>query len=189
MLPSYSVRRGRLTAQLPCRTGTSYTPVMHAHQIFYLIYSLFTIIYSLIQRTLPYSIILWAVHASDWQLVNCVDRLAMIKPTTSASISPKATTQATTQAQRTSASFAPSASLPLRTSSPHTRDSQYTLILRNHLGAPARATPGRSEIIESRTPHAQHLATTQAITRAQRTPASFALSASLPFALLATTLT
>ena len=26
MLPSYSVRRGRLTAQLPCRTGTSYTP-------------------------------------------------------------------------------------------------------------------------------------------------------------------
>ena len=26
MLPSYSVRRGRLTAQLTCRTGTSYTP-------------------------------------------------------------------------------------------------------------------------------------------------------------------
>ena len=26
MPPSYSVRRGRLTAQLPCRTGTSYTP-------------------------------------------------------------------------------------------------------------------------------------------------------------------
>ena len=27
--PNYSVRRGRLTAQLPCRTGTSYTPVKH----------------------------------------------------------------------------------------------------------------------------------------------------------------
>ena len=28
MPPSYSVRRGRLTAQLLCRTGTSYTPEM-----------------------------------------------------------------------------------------------------------------------------------------------------------------
>jgi hypothetical protein len=34
MPPSYSVRRGRLTAQLTCRTGTSYTPVMHTPKIF-----------------------------------------------------------------------------------------------------------------------------------------------------------
>ena len=40
MPPSYSVRRGRLTAQLTCRTGTSYTPVKHARKYFYLIYSL-----------------------------------------------------------------------------------------------------------------------------------------------------
>ena len=31
MLPGYSVRRGRLTAQLPCRTRTSYTPVKHTY--------------------------------------------------------------------------------------------------------------------------------------------------------------
>ena len=42
MLPSYSVRRGRLTAQLTCRTWTSYTPVKHSFKYFYLIYSLFT---------------------------------------------------------------------------------------------------------------------------------------------------
>ena len=29
MHPSYSIRRGRLTAQLTCRTGTSYTPVKY----------------------------------------------------------------------------------------------------------------------------------------------------------------
>ena len=49
----------------------------------------------------------------------------------------------------------------IRTSSHHTRDSQYTLILRNHLDAPARATPGCSEIIESCITCTQHLATTR----------------------------
>ncbi|MBQ2281214.1 MAG: hypothetical protein II332_00410, partial [Kiritimatiellae bacterium] len=74
-----------------------YTPVKHTHlNIFYLIYSLFTIHYSLFTnsasrlRTLPYSIILWAVHASDWQLA--LLKREQYPPTTSAGVSPKATT-------------------------------------------------------------------------------------------------
>ena len=63
--------------------------------------------------------ILWAVHAIDWQLVNCVNRLAMSKPTTSAGVSPSTTTQAITRAQRTPAPSALSASLPPRTFSHH----------------------------------------------------------------------
>ena len=48
MPPSYSVRRGRLTAQLTCRTGTSYTPVkrvntkMFLPDLFVIHYYLFT---------------------------------------------------------------------------------------------------------------------------------------------------
>ena len=115
MPPSYSVRRGRLTAQIPCRTGTSYTPVKHTHlNIFTLIirYSLFT-----------------------------------------------------------NSAIAP-----------------YTLILKNHLGAPARTTSGCSEIIESRPPHAQHLATTQAHS-IRTNPNKIIVNPVKNFALLATTFT
>ena len=56
------------------------------------------------------------------------------------------------------------AQLTCRTGTSYTPEisaSQYTLILRNHLGAPARATPGCSEIIESCITRTQHLATTR----------------------------
>ena len=96
------------------KAGTPCCPIIY---FFYLIYSLFIIHYSLIQRTLPYSMILWAVHASDWQLA--LLKREQQQPTTSAGVSPRTTTQATTRAQRTSASFALSASLPLRTFSHH----------------------------------------------------------------------
>ena len=101
MLPSYSVRRERPTPQLSMLL-----------KIFYLIYSLFTIIYSLIQRTLPYSKNLWSytLAIGSW-LIASPDK-AMSKPTTSAGVSPRITTQAITRAQRTPASFALSASLP-----------------------------------------------------------------------------
>ena len=97
--PSYSVRRGRPTPQLSTH-----------FKYFYLNYSLYTISYSLILRTLPYSIILWAVHTSDWQLA--LLQREQHQPTTSAGVSPRTTTQASTRAQRTPASFALSASLP-----------------------------------------------------------------------------
>ena len=44
MPPSYSVRRGRLTAQLTCRTGTSYTPVKHTFKYFYLAGNVFLVL-------------------------------------------------------------------------------------------------------------------------------------------------
>ena len=70
MPPSYFVRRGRLTAQLPCRTRTSYTPELCDSQ------------YTLILRHH-----LGASHTlaiGSW-LIASLDK-AMSKPTTSASV-------------------------------------------------------------------------------------------------------
>ena len=167
---------------------------MHAPQIFYLIYSLFTIIYSLILRTLPYSIILWAVHASDWQLA--LLQREQQQPTTSAGVSPKTTTQNHHPSHHTSSAHLRvlrALCVPtLRTSSAshshHARDSQYTLILKNHLGAPARTTPGCSEIIESCITHTQHLATTRAHS-IRTNPNKIIVNPVKNFARLATTFT
>ena len=116
MPPSQSVRRDVLQPS-DCVGRGRPTPQVSTHPraifIFYLNYQLFTIIYSLILRTLPYSMILWAVHASDWKLeLSWSGQASSQPPTTSAGVSPRTTTQTTTQAQRTSASFALSASLP-----------------------------------------------------------------------------
>ena len=101
-----SAWRPRYAPQLSCKTSSSYTPVKHTPLNIFT----FSIYYSLIQRTLPYSLILWAVHACDWQLA--LLQREQHSPTTSAGVSPRTTTQATTRAQCTSASFALSASIP-----------------------------------------------------------------------------
>ena len=80
----------------------------------------------------------------------------------------------------------------LRTFSHLIRASQYTLILRNHLGAPARTTPGCSEIIESCTTRTQHLVTKQATTQgtaSAQIQTKLLLILSKNLALLAITLT
>ena len=111
--------------------------------------------------------ILWAVHASDWQLA--LLQREQQQPTTSAGVSPRTTTQAITRAQRTPASFALSASLPFAllatTLAPHSRQPIHVNPEKSSW-CTARTTPGRSEIIESRPPRAQHLATTHAIASA-----------------------
>ena len=141
MPPSYSVRRGRLTAQLTCRTGTSYTPVKHTPLNIFIL----TIRYSLL-------VIHQFIVRSHTQL-SCGrtrQRLAVGVAPTRATLANNKRWRIT-QNHHASHHASPAhlrvlcaLCVPsLRTFSHHARITlaiaQYTLILRNHLGA----QPGR----------------------------------------------